>query len=55
MALAGGVSLIVSRKKEASSYSGGVGIISPPTDIARAFDADALGTVSGEGIGISPC
>jgi acyl transferase domain-containing protein len=49
MALAGGVSLTFPQKKGQLSQEGG--IISPDGH-CRAFDADAAGTVSGDGIGI---
>ena len=49
MALAGGVSLTFPQKKGQLHEEGG--IISPDGH-CRAFDADAAGTVSGEGIGV---
>ncbi len=49
MALAGGVSLQVSRGDTYFYQEGGIG---DPTGHCRAFDADARGTVSGSGLGI---
>ena len=49
MALAGGVSLTVPQKKGQLYQEGGT--VSPDGH-CRAFDADAVGTVSGEGVGI---